>query len=400
MNILFVNDSPFNPIVGGIERVTDILAKELVSRGHNVYFLCGKIRPEKRYLLRYEYAGVLYELPNYGLFEDQENKDYYELLQDDLKINVVVNQRGLGGWFNSILPITHNKVISVIHSTPEGNINIFLNQLVELTSPPFVGLKKLIKRTFPFLFSYYWEKKVSKIEKKKYNDLAKHSSAIVLLSDKYQSVLKKFIDSYSTTRIFAIPNPNSFRSVYVSNEVKKKTVLYVGRLTKLEKEPMRLLRIWKRIYKEHPDWNLKIVGDGDEMQKMILYVKEHGLGNVYFEGEKSEVIKYYQDASIVCLTSNFEGWGMVLTEGMQYGCIPFTFNNYGAAYDIIDDGVNGFLIPAFDLRKYAKCMSELMSNESRRVRMSNAAIEKVKLFSVENVADKWENLLSLVLCEV
>ena len=55
MNILFVNDSPFNPIVGGLERVTDILAKEMKKRGHNVHYLCGKIKPEKQWLLDYEY---------------------------------------------------------------------------------------------------------------------------------------------------------------------------------------------------------------------------------------------------------------------------------------------------------------------------------------------------------
>ena len=83
---------------------------------------------------------------------------------------------------------------------------------------------------------------------------------------------------------------------------------------------------------------------------------------------------------------------MALTEGMQHGCIPFTFNNYGAAYDIIDDGVNGCLIPAFDLKKYACTLSELISNDIKRKNMSKAAIEKVKLFSVENVVDRWEEI--------
>ena len=83
---------------------------------------------------------------------------------------------------------------------------------------------------------------------------------------------------------------------------------------------------------------------------------------------------------------------MVLTEGMQYGCIPITFNNYGAASDIIDDNINGCLIPAFDLEQYAARLSELMSNDNKRIEMSKAAIEKVKLFSVENTANKWEKL--------
>ena len=97
-------------------------------------------------------------------------------------------------------------------------------------------------------------------------------------------------------------------------------------------------------------------------------------------------------ASFVCLTSFYEGWGMSLTEGMSYGCIPFTFNNYGAASDIIDDDINGCLIKTFDEKDYANRLSELMSDENKRQEMSRAAIEKVKSFSVEKIVDKWESL--------
>ena len=51
MNILFVSDSPFNPILGGLERVTDVLARELQNRGHTINYLCGKIKPDKKCLL-------------------------------------------------------------------------------------------------------------------------------------------------------------------------------------------------------------------------------------------------------------------------------------------------------------------------------------------------------------
>lgn len=47
---------------------------------------------------------------------------------------------------------------------------------------------------------------------------------------------------------------------------------------------------------------------------------------------------FYRDASILCLTSDFEGWGMVLTEAMTFGAVPVAFNSYAAITDIIDDG--------------------------------------------------------------
>ena len=119
---------------------------------------------------------------------------------------------------------------------------------------------------------------------------------------------------------------------------------------------------------------------------------KYKIKNIYLEGAKSNVSDYYKRASFICLTSFYEGWGMSLTEGMAYGCIPFTFNNYGAASDIIDDEINGCLIPAYKLGVYANRLSELMNNEDKRIKMSKAAVEKVKKFSVENVTDKWDEL--------
>ena len=84
---------------------------------------------------------------------------------------------------------------------------------------------------------------------------------------------------------------------------------------------------------------------------------------------------------------------MVITEGMQYGCIPITFDSYGAAREIIDDGVNGCLVPSFRIKEYANRLEELMDDEEKRVSMAMNAQKKVKAFSAEIVADQWEKLL-------
>ena len=59
MKLLFVNNIPFNPIAGGIERVTDVLAKELIKRGHRVYYLCAKIDASGQCLLNYDYPAKI-----------------------------------------------------------------------------------------------------------------------------------------------------------------------------------------------------------------------------------------------------------------------------------------------------------------------------------------------------
>ena len=394
MNILFVNDIPFNPIGGGIERVTDVLAKGLIKRGYKVYYLCGKLPQSKQYLLNYDFPAQLYQLPQFGLFENEDNILYYKNLQDELEIDVVVNQRGLGGWFNGLLPITQTKIVSVIHSVPDGDVRKFLNKLVELTVPPFEKIKKFIKIKLSSVIKAYWKRKALEDAKTYYNELAQYSDVIVTLSRGDIDMLNRLIGITKKTKIINIPNPNTFDQINTISEPKKKILLYVGRLEKTEKEPLRLLKIWNILHKKHPDWQLKIVGDGEERNAMKNYVESQKINNVFFKGCKVDVSKYYREASFVCLTSNFEGWGMSLTEGMQYGCVPFTFGNYGAAYEIIDDGVNGCIIPAFDIKLYARRLSELMENKDKCMAMSKAAIEKVQLFSVEEIVDKWEEMLN------
>lgn len=394
MNILFVNDIPFNPIGGGIERVTDVLAKGLIKRGYKVYYLCGKLPQSKQYLLNYDFPAQLYQLPQFGLFENEDNILYYKNLQDELEIDVVVNQRGLGGWFNGLLPITQTKIVSVIHSVPDGEVRMFLNKLVELTVPPFEKIKKFIKIKLSSVIKAYWKRKALEDAKTYYNELAQYSDVIVTLSRGDIDMLNRLIGITKKTKIINIPNPNTFDQINTISEPKKKILLYVGRLEKTEKEPLRLLKIWNILHKKHPDWQLKIVGDGEERNAMKNYVESQKINNVFFKGRKVDVSKYYREASFVCLTSNFEGWGMSLTEGMQYGCVPFTFGNYGAAYEIIDDGVNGCIIPAFDIKLYARRLSELMENKDKCMAMSKAAIEKVQLFSVEEIVDKWEEMLN------
>lgn len=393
MNILFVNNIPFNPIAGGLERVTDVLTKELIKRGYQVYYLCENVGPSRAYLLDYIFPVPLYQLPYMGRTNNKENVKFYRNLLLELSIDVVINQRGLGGTYNDLLPITSTKIISVMHSVPDADVRSCLANILNSTKPPFRHLKKNMKILLYPIVYYYWKNRWLNDTKRAYLELAKYSDMIVTLSTKDAGILQDMLRTKYTQKVTHVPNPNTFDGSTVELCAKEKVLLFVGRLTKLDKAPLRLLKIWARLHKKHGDWKLMIVGDGEEKEYMISYVKREGLCNVSFEGSQLDVASYYRKAAFVCLVSNFEGWGMALTEGMQYGCVPFTFDNYGAASEIIDDGLNGCLVPAFDIKEYARRLSELMYDDNYRNMMAKAAFEKVRMFSVAKVVDKWENIL-------
>ena len=394
IKILFVNERPFNPILGGIERVTDILAKALIAKGqYSVYYLCGKVEDKDMHSLEYDFPAKLYTLPEYGLFKDDKNIRFYQDLLERHHIDIVINQRGLNGGFNQILPIGDARKISVIHSKPNSQINHNIARILLFSSEFKEQLKKYIKISIYPFFYFRAIYKAKKMLKKAYHDLVQYSDAIVLLSENDKEEFLSNSVNVGDKILCGIPNPNTF-SVDAQYDLKEKEkiILYVGRFDQFKKKVLALIKVWKHLFIKFPDWKLVLVGDGPDKKRALEYIEKNKIRNVVIEGVQKDVARYYQKASFVCLTSFYEGWGMTLTEGMSYGCIPCTFNNYGAASDIIDDGVNGCLVNAFNIKEYSNRLADIMSSDIKREKMSQAALEKVKDFSVECVAKRWENL--------
>lgn len=80
------------------------------------------------------------------------------------------------------------------------------------------------------------------------------------------------------------------------------------------------------------------------------------------------------------LTSNIEGFGMTLTEAMQEGCVPLAFNTYSAVNDIIDNGINGFVIDKGEEDVYAEKIKYLIDNDEIRIKMSYEALKSSENF--------------------
>lgn len=399
MNVLFCANYPFNPKYGGVGRVTDLLTKGLITldKEYNIFYLTPKVID--RDMLNYNFPAKVYELPEIGNYDIKENKNFLLKIIEENNIDIVINQEGSFLKEIDFLQAVRVKckVVSVLHTEVEwlSVLSLYAHRYKKIEGAKWI-IKKIIKI---FLWKIFKRKIIFKCkaqQKDHYTHLASVSDAIVLLSPSYVPQMKEYIIE-GDAKITSIPNPNTFKVSEINPEEKENIVLFVGRLSQADKNPLRLLQIWRRIYKKHKDWKLVIVGDGADKELLQHYIEKHHICNVSLEGAKSNVEDYYRRASIVCLTSNYEGWGMALTEGMTFGCVPFTFGNYGAAYDIIDDGVNGYVIPAFDTNQYAKKLSEIMEDRDRRVLMTQAAQRKVQDFSIENVALKWDELFKSLL---
>lgn len=390
MNILFINNIPFNPTLGGIERVTDILTKALIKLGYNIYYLCGYTNNIEAF--EYDFPVKMNIFPEPGLFQSSNNILFYEEFIKNNKIDIIINQKGLDTFLNQALEVDNVKKITVLHSKPKAYLNLYTNNIINKPSNYIDYLKNTMKvLLYPLLYIRKREEGMSFLSKQ-YNRIIMKSDILVLLSDKYKNEFLSCDIKDNIKPIIGIPNPNTYRIQNINWGIKEKIILYVGRLNSFAKKPLRLVKIWEKIYSNHSDWKLVFVGDGDCTKDMKEYIKHHNIPRVYFKGHRTDVSSYYKRASIICLTSDFEGFPMSLTEGMSHGCIPICFNSYKAATDIIDNGINGCLIKYKDLKEYANCLESLMKNDEKRRKMAKAAKSKVKLFDVNNIICYWDNL--------
>lgn len=391
MNILFVSDFIFNPIIGGTERVTDILSRELVNVGYKVFYLCGPVSNSS--YLDYDFPAEVHLLPEPGGYDNNVNCCFLKEIVSRCNIDIVINQRGWVPYFDRVIDL-NIPVVNVVHTTLGGFVQLNMNLLFR-HEKDFIGYAKYsvkiaIYPIYIFIkWIHFWHILLSH-----YRHIAKTSKAIIFLSNHYAELFNKIITNISTScYVGSIPNPTPLPAQYEINE-KEKILLYVGRLTRAEKRPDRLLKVWERLHLKFLDWKLVFVGDGEERLVLEEYAYKYNLKNVTFVGEKRNVNDYYKKASFICLTSNFEGWGMSLVEGMSYGCVPIVFNSFQAASDIIEDSVDGILVRPYSIKEYSNKLEEIMLDDSIRAQMSKAASYKALLFSPANIMKKWDALFN------
>lgn len=384
MNILFTSSTPFHPLRGGVGRVTDTLCKELQKRGYQVFYLNADWVAEER--KKYKYPAPVTILPIKNIDDAQCVISYRKYLTEN-KIDVVINQDALYvDFYNNVgdLPI---KVISVIHNNPLMNYNHLLNDLLTLRNNSLLERMKRIVRCLLYLRV---KKQLKEYIDKRFGNIILSSDKILMLSPYYVQSLKNFGISVEN-KFDYVYNPNSF-PLQTSLLKKKKEIIYVGRLDNRSKKVGRLIKVWSKVGKKYPDWNLTIVGDGPDRNQLEVLKKKYQVGNLTFEGFQSP-IEYYKRASIICMTSSFEGFPMVLVEAMQFGCVPIAFDSFEAIHDVIIPEKTGELVKPFKIKDYINKLSNLIDDDTKRTTMSDAASMYVARFDVKTIADRWEYIL-------
>lgn len=176
-----------------------------------------------------------------------------------------------------------------------------------------------------------------------------------------------------------------------------KRVIAVGRLD-FQKGFDRLINAWHILLNKYPnlnDWVLEIFGQGEWHGYLTTLIKEKSLeSNIRINRPTDNITSEYLSSSILAMTSNYEGFGMVLVEAMSCGLPCVAFDCPCGPSEIITTNEDGILVSNGDTKAFADALASLMLDDEKRKRMGEAARESVARFSESSVMQQWERLFS------
>lgn len=168
------------------------------------------------------------------------------------------------------------------------------------------------------------------------------------------------------------------------------TVIAVGRYS-YQKALDRLVRAWS--VTDRGDWKLRLVGDGECRDELNRLVNDLGLyDTVELTGVQKDMESVYRNASVLALSSRYEGLPMVLLEAAAHGIPAVSFACQCGPRDVIRDGVSGRLVPEGDIDALAKALSEVIADPEGIRRMGAAAWADSVRWDPEAIMHRWLEL--------
>ena len=365
---------------GGAEKVTLDIARYFKGDDSYEIFVYAS-HPEPSQTDSFKDILTLRKIPTQSI-QSRRSKAIEKLIRED-RIDILVQ---IGKSIKDIEGIKHRcgcKVITACHG--------------EVFWQRYMIMHRRQKSRILWQLFYRWSyadgsKALKMARKRSLQDYLK-CDAYTVLCDKYKEEFEKELGiPKSCSHVCAIENPQE--TVENPQLEKEKLILFCGRFENWSKRIDRLLRIWGRVQGELGEWRLALVGDGKDRRAMEKYAEQLGLERISFEGFQKNTHEYYRRASILCSTSQTEGWPLNVCEAQAEGVIPIAFNcSAGMEKVIAAEKGAGFLVEAFDEEKYATIVREIASKNSEELmELRLNAIREKQNYSADKIVRKWKAL--------
>ena len=393
MKLCFFMNTPFT--LGGEQRVTTEIANYLYTKGIDITFVLldksGIIDREsyqlnknikvcflkeygnKKLILRRQFKKILNKI-NYrtGIFSNNLDilkkiylsKDEEEILVsnfEQMKFDYII---GVGLRYTIMLSLikkklNDTKVIGWQHSTFEAYF--------ETKNSRLYNSKVLAQYMFENLNDYFVQTNYDKLKiKKEFN---------------FEPVV--------------INNPNSvFQNNKINCDRKENIFITTGRFVKL-KNYDKIILAFNKFLEDSKEWKLVLVGDGTEKKRCEELVKNLKINDyVIFAGRVTGIENYYRKSKIYICASDFEGWGMSITEAMMFKNAIISFD-FPSVREIFENNECGIILQNNTIDDLHNAMIKVALTKSKDEfnKIIDSAYEQVEKFDIKIIGNKWINYL-------
>ncbi|MGL5487916.1 MAG: glycosyltransferase family 4 protein [Shewanella sp.] len=341
---------------GGTERVASVIASELQQRGYQIYMLslqCG-------------------DMP------------FFELA-DGIQVNQLFTRAGRGMLrFPQV-------IVKLRRYLKQNKIDILIDvesMLALYALPAVIGLN--VRHICWEHFNYHVD--LGKTSRRLARKLAaRFANDVIILTERDKQLW--LANTTCKANITAIPNPVTISLPSEINPHREKLFLAVGRLT-YQKGFDLLLQAWAQVAPIHPDWRLRIVGDGEDKAMLEQLRCELNIeASTELVPKTNNIAEHYQEAAFFVMSSRFEGLPLVLIEAQAYGLPIVSFDCDTGPAEIINHGENGWLCEADNINSLSDGIS-IAINFDTHDSMLNSCCNSEE-FSLPAITYRWIKVLSM-----
>lgn len=317
---------------------------------------------------------------------------------------LTLNQRGLPPFYQFSKKIVFHdieakgNVLRYFFSYKRGIVKTIHRVGPDIVSVCDDGLKGLFvplyfKKKIPIIYerhtvkhAFQGTKGIGKLRYYIFGKLADYGSR---LYDRFVVLTAQNTKEWRKATVRVIPNPNSFYTSSPSILTNKK-VISVGTMSHVKGFDL-LLNAWKIVSDKHPDWHLDIYGKPVLKKELLQLAQKLNIKNhVSLHDPVDDIEEKYKSASIYVLSSRYEGFGMVLIEAMACGLPCVSFDCPLGPADIINDGVDGYLVAPNDVEALAEKIILMLEEEEKRKQMGQSARQTAMNYMPDKIVEKWD----------